>query len=215
MIPRAAEAAVVGVGGAAIAGAIGSMMGLAGPAALVGGCNGVISGWRRTYDWQCSSGVIAAVSDSSWALLTTAGALGAHAIAAVTRGGYLPELSERQNRHVYRRGFTPRRGFAVTIGNTVSGAGDPADERRRHLVNDHEQVHINQTRLLGPAFPVLYVGWMILAAPLGAIGWAKARASGDRSSTLWASVDRCAYWQHPLERQAYLRASRASQAARG
>jgi hypothetical protein len=97
----------------------------------------------------------------------------------------------------------------------VSGAGDPTDARRRHIVNDHEQAHINQTRLLGPAFPVLYVGWMIVAAPLGVIGWAKARASGDRSSTLWASVDRCAYWNHPLERQAYLRASRASQAVRG
>lgn len=215
MIRRLIEASVVGAGGALVGSAAGSFIGLGVPAAVIAGANGAVSGWRGVYDWRCSTGVIAALLDSSWALLTTAGSLGSHVIAAITRSDYAASMSERRNRHVYVGGFTPRRGFAVTVGNVISGAGDIAVGSRRHLVDDHEEVHVWQTRILGPLFPAAYIGWMALGGILGTVGWVRARLSGDRSSTLWASIDRCAYWNNPLERQAYLRASRANRATRG
>ena len=94
-------------------------------AAVVGGLNGAISGWRRVYRWRSIAGVSAFVLDSTWALITTAGALVVHAIALAQRqpGNYVRSLSERRDQHVYLDGFTFRRGFLTTIGNVVSGAG--------------------------------------------------------------------------------------------
>ncbi len=98
--------------------------------------------------------------DSTWSLLMTAAGLFANGVAAMQRdSGYLPELSERQNRHVHRRGFMPRQGFAITLGNVIGGAGDIDRPRRRRLITDHEDVHCWQARWLGPFFPMLYVGW--------------------------------------------------------
>ena len=211
MIRRLTEATLVGAGGALVGGAAGSVIGLGLPAACVACCNGLISGWRGIYDWRCSTGIVAAVLDSSWAIVTTSGALGSHLIAALLRGAYVPELSARRNRHVYRGGFSPRRGFAVTVGNTISGAGDVSTPTRRHLVDRHEEVHIWQSRILGPGFVVMYLGWLVIGAALGLTSWVRSRLNGDRSSTLWSAIDRCAYWNHPLERQANLRASRANQ----
>ena len=47
--------------------------------------------------------------------------------AAVVANAQL-ESSRRRNRHVYRGGFTPRRGYAVTVGNVVSAAGDTSTD---------------------------------------------------------------------------------------
>ncbi|MDA3028562.1 MAG: hypothetical protein O2925_07150, partial [Actinomycetota bacterium] len=92
MIRRLVEAGVVGAGGALVGSAAGSLIGLGVPATVVAGANGVVSGWRGVYDWRCSTGVIAALLDSSWALLTTAGSLGSHAIALVTRSDYAASM---------------------------------------------------------------------------------------------------------------------------
>ena len=137
------EPLAAAVAAAALGGATGLTVGLPIPAAVVGGANGLLAGARRIYDWRSPRGVAAFVLDSSWALVTTAGARGAHAAGAV-RGapGYDAGLSERCNRHVYARGFQPRRRYAVTIGNVVNGAGDTRQARRARLVTDHEDVHV-------------------------------------------------------------------------
>src|SRR5690606_8422926 len=155
------EAVLVGLAGAGLGALAGSVVGLAMPAALVGAANGAISGSRRVYDWSSIKGVGAFALDSTWSLANTAAGLAAHALGAV-RGepGYVPALSERLNRHVYRRGFQPRKGFAITLGNVISGAGDVGKPRRVKLVTDHEDVHVWQARALGPLYPMLYVGWM-------------------------------------------------------
>ena len=91
-------------------------------AAVVGGANGLVAGWRRIYRWGCADGVLAFVLDSSWALLTTSAGLFANGVAALQRdAGYVAELSERQNHQVFRRGFMPRRGYAITLGNVKIG----------------------------------------------------------------------------------------------
>jgi hypothetical protein len=196
------EAVATSVAGAILGGAAGFLVGAPLPAAIVGGLNGAISGARGIYDWRSPKGVAAFALDSTWALLTTTSSLAAHAIGAV-RGepGYAAALSERQNRHVYARGFQPRRGFAITMGNVVNGAGDTAQPRRARLVTDHEDVHVWQARLLGPAFPVLYVGWMVGGAAVGSVGWLLRH--GDQP--FGKVVESYAYYLNPFEWWAYSR----------
>lgn len=188
--------------GALFGSAVGSLVGLAVPAAAIAGANGVVSGWRGIYDWSCSKGLVAFTLDSTWALPMTAAGLFANAVATVRRdSGFVPELSTRQNRHVYRRGFMPRRGFAITLGNVIGGAGDVSRSRRRRLVTDHEDVHCWQARWLGPIFPLVYGGWSITGAVVGAGVWLVKR----RDAPLAKVVETSAYYLNPLEWWAYSR----------
>mgnify|MGYP001819033676 FL=1 len=198
-IEAAAVAALGGVFGAVV----GSPLGLTVPGALIGAGNGAVSGWRQIYDWRCSTGLVAFTLDSTWAAPMTLAALGSHALGVVRgRPEYDASLSRRQNRHVYRRGFVPRSGFVITIGNVVSGAGDTSLARRRRLVTDHENIHAWQARWFGPAFPLLYGGWMLLGGLVGAAVWI---GRGRRSSTLGRTVETCAYYLNPFEWWAYSR----------
>jgi hypothetical protein len=196
------EAVATATAGAVLAGAAGSLAGVALPAAVVGAANGAVSGWRGTYDWTSRTGLSAFALDSTWALCTTAAGLVSHALGAV-RGapGYAASLSARKNRHVYERGFQPRRGFAVTLGNVVSGAGDVTRARRAKLVTDHEDVHVWQARAFGPAYPVLYVGWLVGGGAAGAALW----AVSHRDERFTKVVESCAYYLNPFEWWAYSR----------
>ena len=170
--------------------------------AAVAGANGAICGWRGTYRWSKPDGWVAAGLDSTWAIATTAGSLVSHAIAIVRRRpGYDATLSERQNRHVYTRGFQPRRGFLITIGNVVSGAGDRSTASRRRVVVNHEAVHVWQARWFGPLFPVLYVSFLIVGGAYGAVMWATRR----RRAPFVKLVDSYAYYANPFEWWAYSR----------
>lgn len=199
---RASEAILAAGAGAAIAALVGSRVGLGRAAAVVGGLNGAVSGWRGIYRWRSVGGVTGFVLDSSWALTTTAGALGSHAIAALRgRPGYVDPLSRRQGRHVYERGFRTRPGFMITVGNVVSGVGDTTEPRRRRLVEVHEDVHVWQARWLGPAYPVLYAGWMAVGGVTGAVLWATRR----RDQPVAKVIETCAYYLNPFEWWAYSR----------
>jgi hypothetical protein len=196
------EALTVSAVGAALAGVAGSLVGATVPAALVGGTNGFLSGHRGIYDWRHRSGVGAFVLDSTWALGTTFSGLVAHGVGAI-RGdaGFDASLSRRQNRHVYARGFQPRRGFATTLGNVVNGAGDLRVARRAKLVTDHENVHVWQARGFGPLYPVLYLGWAAGGAIGGVVLWAVRR--GDEP--IGKLVEAFAYYLNPFEYWAYSR----------
>ena len=196
------ETIATAAAGALLAGGVGSLLGVGVPAAIVGGLNGAISGRRRIYDWGSAKGVAAFAIDSSWSLTTTTAGLVAHGVAALRRdAGYSPELSERQNRHVYARGLQPRKGFAITFGNVVNGAGDVGQPRRAKLVTDHEDVHVWQARLFGPTYPVLYLGWMVGGGAAGVLVWAVRR----RDQPLTKVVESCAYYLNPFEWWAYSR----------
>ena len=201
---RLAEAAGVAALGAIFAGSAGSLIGLAVPAAVVGSVNGAISGWRRVYNWRCSDGLVAFTLDSTWGLPMTSAGLVANAIGVARRAnGFVPELSERCNRHVYRRGFRVRKGFAVTLGNVISQAGDVDVARRAKLVTDHEDVHVWQSRWFGPLYPLLYGGWMVLGGVVGGFRWVlDRRRKGDG---LFATVESAAYYLNPFEWWAYSR----------
>lgn len=201
---RWGEAVAAGAVGAVLAGVAGWTLGLTVPAAVVGGLNGGIGGYRRIYRWRSASGVAAFVLDSTWALVTSMSALVAHLVAALQRdpASYRPALSERANRHVYARGFRMRRGFLLTVGNVVNGAG--AGPRVERIVADHEHVHVWQARAFGPFFPFLYGGWMLAGALIGAIGW----LLRPKRRSLAASVDAWAYYRNPFEWWAYSREGR-------
>ncbi|MEY2957801.1 MAG: hypothetical protein RLZZ01_369 [Actinomycetota bacterium] len=188
--------------GAALGWIAGGVVGLAVTGAVVGGVNGALAGHRRIHDWRSPTSTGWFVLDSTWALPTTAAALFVHVVAHLRRRpGYAAHLSERRDRHVYARGFQVRRGFAVTVGNVVNGIGDPTDPRRVRLVEDHEDVHIRQTRLLGPLFPLLYGGWMVVGALVGASMWV-VRHRGVRPGRV---IETYAYYLNPFEWWAYSR----------
>jgi hypothetical protein len=205
-IQRLGEAVGAAVAGAALGGLVAWPLGAAPVGAAVGGINGAISGWRGIYEWHSGRGVGAFVLDSTWALATTAAGLLIHGVNSATRrAGYAVELSRRANRHVYRKGFQVRRGFAITWGNVVNGAGqidgDTAyNARRRRLVTDHEDVHVWQARILGPLYPVSYLGWMVGAGAAGAVRWAV-----KRDGPFAKSVEAWAYYANPFEWWAYSR----------
>ena len=196
------EAAAVGVVGGLLGAAAGGPFGIVVPLGAVGAANGMIAGWRRIYDWGCSTGPVAFVLDSTWALPMTAAALASQAL-GVLRGapGYDASLSRRANRMVFRRGYVPRSGFAITIGNVVSGAGDTSLPRRRRLVTDHEDVHVWQARWFGPFYPVLYGAWMLAGGAAGIVVWVVKR----RSDPFAKVVESCAYYLNPFEWWAYSR----------
>lgn len=185
-----------------LGGAAGSVIGLGVAAGAVAAANGAVSGWRGVYQWRQRSGVVAFVLDSTWSLTMTAAALFANGVAAVQRdSGYVPELSYRQNRHVHRRGFMPRSGFATTLGNVIGGAGNVDVARRRRLITDHEDVHCWQARWMGPLFPLVYGVWTILGGAVGMVIWATRR----RQDPFTKVVESSAYYLNPLEWWAYSR----------
>jgi hypothetical protein len=195
------EAVAIGASGALLGAAAGLPFGLGVPAAVVAGANGVVCGWRRVYDWRTPKGAAALALDSTWALPMTAAGVFANAVGALTGGGFVTELSRRGNRQVYQRGFQPRRGFAITLGNVISGGGDTSRPRRARLITDHEDVHVWQARLLGPLFPVVYVGWTVAAGAVGVVAWVTHR----RDVPFGRLVETYAYYLNPLEWWAYSR----------
>jgi hypothetical protein len=200
-----AETVLTGLAAATLAGMTGRAVGLGRAGLVVGAISGVITGRRRVYDWTTRRGVVAFAADHTWALATTTSGLVAMGVNLV-RGnpGYEPSLSTRQNRMTYRRGLVLRRGFAVTFGNVVNGAGDESgelSERRRKLVTIHEDAHVWQARAFGPMYPLVYGAWFAGGALVGAVKW----LVSDRSVPLSQKVDAYAYYRNPFEWHAYSR----------
>jgi hypothetical protein len=195
----AAEAVVTGAGSAALGGLLLWPLGLATIGAVIAGANGCISGWRGIYDWRRAPGWFAAVLDATWGLVGTAGSLLVH-VASRVRGdpGYLADLSARQGRHVYRRGFSPRKRFAFTAGNTITNARTIENPRRRSLIERHEGLHVWQQRWFGPLFVIIYVLWMVGGAITGAIVWLR-----HRDAAIAVVVERHSYYYNPFEHWAY------------
>ena len=196
------EAAAVGVLGGVVASAVGAPFGLAMPFAAVGAVNGGVAGWRQIYDWSCSNGIVAFALDSTWAMPMTAAGLASQVLGVVRgRPGYDSSLSRRSNRQVFQRGFVPRRGFAITVGHVISGAGDTSNQRRRRLVTDHEDVHVWQARWFGPLFPIAYGAWTLGGGAVGILVWVSRR----RQERFTKVVESCAYYLNPFEWWAYSR----------
>jgi hypothetical protein len=150
---------------------------------------------------------VAWLLDSTWALVTTLGALFAHAAAGLRRRpDFRVELSRRRNRHVYGRGLQTRRGFLLTVGNVVSGASSRG-ARTAAVVDRHEDVHVWQTRWFGPLFPLVYGAWLVGGSIVGLVVWVTRRRAG-RVPGIGATIDAFAYYRNPFEWWAYSREGR-------
>lgn len=175
--------------------------------AAVGALNGLISGAAGVYAWRSVRGWACFVADSTWGLLGVASGLALHLANIAHRNpSYVVGMSRRANRHVYEGGYSIRPGFALALGNVVSSGGGSAGlrgqsqraERRRKLVDVHEGAHLFQNRLLGPIYPVVYLGWMVAAAAAGLI----VSFMGERTH-VWKVVETFAYYDNPFEYWAY------------
>lgn len=204
------EAAASAIGGALLGGLAGRAIGAAPLGAAIGGLNGAIAGYRGIYDWHSARGRLAFVLDSTWSMVSTGAGLVLMAASKTSEAvtgrnmDYEPSLSSRRNRFVHRGGVVLRRGFAVTIGNVINGAADRRGELtdgRRRLVNEHEEVHVWQERILGPLYPVLYTGWF-----LGGVALALVRRGRRNTIPLAQDIDNLAYYRNPFEWHAYSRA---------
>lgn len=201
---RLAESVATAAAGAAIGRIVGGFIdpAVGWTAAGVGAANGLISGWRGIYSWRRRDGWLAFVLDSTWGLVPVISSLVAHGAAVLTRTAhYEPSLSTRQNRHVYRKGARLKPGFALTLGNVISGAGDVDVPRRRRLITDHEDVHVWQARWFGPIYPLVYGIWGIGGGLAGVVVWLR-RGRQQRLGTI---VQSCAYYANPFEWWAYSR----------
>jgi hypothetical protein len=198
---RPLEALAVAVAGGALGAAVGAPFQFWLVTGAVGAANGAISGWRGTYDWTCSAGLLGFVLDSTWALVTTTGSVLVHGINLAAGGRYDGASSRRRGRHVYAGGFRPRRGFVITVGNVITGVRDPSSPRTARLVADHEGVHVWQARWFGPLYVPLYVGWMALGALAGVGVW----AARGRREPIGKVTETCAYYLNPFEWWAYSR----------
>ncbi len=166
-----------------------------------------MAGRRQVYRHD-RRGVAAFVLDHTWALPTTiAGTVAMVASDVRHRAGgddpdFIDALSRRSDRFVFRRGLVLRRGFALTVGTVVTGAGG-ADgeitERRARLVTHHEDVHVWQARLLGPLYPILYASWFVG----GALAAMATRLMRGTDTKLSDEVDQYAYYRNPFEWHAY------------
>ena len=201
---RVVEGVLTTVAGAALGWFVGGLVHpvVGAVMAAIAGLNGVISGWRQIYAWRSFSGWLAFVLDSTWTTLSIGVGLIAH-IAGRLKGalGYAPELSRRQNRHVYRNGFSLQPGFALTVGNVISGAGDVDIARRCKLITDHEGVHVWQARWFGPLYLPLYGLWALFGTIGGVIVWLR----GGRKVLLGDAIESCSYYLNPFEWWAYSR----------
>jgi hypothetical protein len=96
-----------------------------------------------------------------------------------------------------------RRGFLLTVGNVVNGAGS-RNARTAAIVERHEDLHVWQSRWFGPLFPLTYGAWLVAGAIVGVVVW----IGTGRRVGLGATVDAFAYYRNPFEWWAYSREGR-------
>ena len=167
--------------------------------AVIGGAHGALNGWRGSYDWRRGTGWAASALDASWNLIGTTAGLGVHALSRMKGDPeYVEELSRRQGRHVYVRGFSPRKSFAFTFGNVITNAADITKPQRRELIEVHEGLHVWQQRWFGPLYPVGYGLWMLGGAIAATVAWLP-----HRRAPWFNYAERYAYYHNPFERWAY------------
>ena len=209
---RTGEGLVAGALGAGLAWAVLSPFGtwtpgLVAAGAVVGGLNGLVSGVAGIYEWRVVRGWLCFVLDSTWGLPGVAAGVLLHAANVLhPNPSYLAGMSRRANRHVYEGGYSARPGFALALGNVVSGAGGSVGlrgdservVRRRKLVEVHESAHLFQNRLLGPLYTLGYLAWMTAAGGVGLF----VSLARDRKH-LWSVVETFAYYDNPFEYWAY------------
>ena len=173
----------------------GASDGYAAYAAVSAGVNGAIAGGRGVYDLEQPNGILAAGLDATVGITgTTIGnVMNVVNMTGAWGAKYNADMSARQNRTVYEKGFQMKGGYMLTLG-TVSNGYDPNALRD---YTPHETVHIWQSRFFGDNYWKIAGAWYVGA---GAISPALAPFAGEGVGDAAFGV---AYEDSPFEMQAY------------
>jgi len=181
-------------GGLTVSGAIGAMAGV-----ILVGTNALISGIHGIYEWDSWRGWAAFLTDYSWALISTAPGGLIHIINAFWKAsGYRHDLSNRENRHVYKGGVYLQRHFAFTQGNVISNASTGRGAIDLNFLDEHETLHVWQSRMFGPLLEATYIVWGIGGFIVAGIYWLFNRHMNWREL-----VKEAAYFDNPFEYWAF------------
>jgi hypothetical protein len=162
-------------------------------AALIGGITGYMGGRYQVYDWK-RRGWLQFLADLTWGLSGSAVAALMHVWNALQK---LRPLDRRQGAHRYGAGFTTGKRFSFTQGNVMSNLRSAPGEP----LFIHEQVHVLQSRLFGPIYPITYVAWSIVGLVLALVVSLFAKEWKSR-------IDGWSYFSNPWETWAYAKHGR-------
>jgi RHS repeat-associated protein len=163
-----------------------------------GGFNGFMGGIHGIYDWSSADGWFAFISDSTWGIIGTTMGNVVHVINLFGSTGYRDDLSRRQNRHVYEGGAYLKDGFAFTMGNVISNAGQNGRGVNASFIANHEELHVWQNRFFGPIFQTTYVVWAVGGFVVGSIYWLF-----NTNENYGSVIETTVYYDNPFEYWAY------------
>lgn len=152
------------------------------------------------YDLNDQTGRTALALDYTWGLPGTMLGYGIQVINMfwATDPMYRDDLSVGQNRHVYEGGFYLKEGFAHTQGNTATNMGFNGSGVNMGVLDNHESLHMWQSRLFGPAYQGTYVGWAAAGLPIATAVWLT-----DTDQDLFSLIETAVYYDNPFEYWAY------------
>jgi RHS repeat-associated protein len=163
-----------------------------------GGFNGFMGGIHGIYDWSSADGWFAFISDSTWGIVGTSMGNVVQVINLFGSTGYRDDLSRRQNRTVYEGGAYVKEGFAFTMGNVISNAGQNGRGINASFIANHEELHVWQNRFFGPLFQGTYVVWAVGGFIAGSIYW-----FFNTNENYGSVIETTVYYDNPFEYWAY------------
>ena len=165
------------------------------PGSLLTVVSGIVAHELSIYDFNDPRGRTAFVLDYSWGLTGTAlgAALQIVNTFFIPNSDYDATLSEQVGFFVYNGGIVFFPGFITTLGNVTTNGSGNVD-----VVENHEAVHVWQSRIFGPFFQVSYVAWLAGGAIVGTAVWLT-----DTNEDWYSLVETAAYYDNPWEVWAY------------
>ena len=186
--PSGGIAGAAGVAGAGGAGAVST---------VVDGVKQFLSVQRLAiYDLSTPRGWAALLLDYTWGLPGTTLGYGLQIVNSfVPNNGYDPVLSKQVGFITYHNGVGLP-GYTTTLGNvnTSLGYGPGAVD----ILENHEAVHVWQSRLFGPLFTASYFGWLVGGGLVGTGYWLF-----HPNQDFLSVITTTAYYDNPWEVWAY------------
>ena len=165
------------------------------PGSLLTAVSEIVAHELSIYDFNDPRGRTAFLLDYSWGLTGTAlgAALQIVNTFIIPDSEYDATLSEQLGFFVYNGGIVFFPGFITTLGNVTTNGSGNVD-----VVENHEAVHVWQSRIFGPFFQVSYVAWLAGGAIVGTAVWLT-----DTNEDWYSLVETAAYYNNPWEVWAY------------
>ena len=165
------------------------------PGSVLTAVSDVVAHELSIYDFADPRGRTAFLLDYSWGLTGTAlgGALQIVNTFVIPNSEYDAALSQQLGFFVYNGGIVFFPGFITTLGNVTTNGSGNVD-----VVENHEAVHVWQSRVFGPFFQVSYVAWLAGGAIVGTAVWLT-----DTDEDWYSLVETAAYYDNPWEVWAY------------